>query len=273
MNFLIRSAKDTSNTWIPQCVQSTLGKESIAVNLSNDNDIQTLVQILGQANSLKEPYDLILFTDEMDQVDYPSVTHALTQLFTQHSLKGIELHEDARVLVTCSNGYEATPLMDADLIRNAVFLDLDAAPGELDSMSDLLIEALNYESLEDYQGNFLQERRLGIVAVQMAADDQIDGDDEELEGIYEVMIDEPVPEFLAYELALEAFHSNQAVSVLDDFQFHVIDLDSRKVLDNPYGFSMDNLNDHGCVKIESHIPRWVEKLLGLEELDESGIEP
>jgi hypothetical protein len=273
MNYLIRSAKDTSNSWITDCIQRNLGKETIALNLSNDNDIHTLRQILSQANRLKEPYDLILFTDEMDHVEYPAVTHALTQIFNQHRLEGVELHEETQVFVTCSNGYEATPMMDADLVRLAVLIDLDAAPGELDSMKDMLNEALGYESLADYQSNFLESRRLGVVAVQMASDDQIDGDDEGLEGIYEVTIDEPVPEFLAYELALEAFHCNQGVACLDDFQFHVVDLDSRKLLSNPYGFAMDNLGDHGCDKIESRIPRWAEKLLGLEPLDESGVEP
>lgn len=273
MNYLIRSAKETSNSWIPDCIQNKLGKETIALNLSDDNDIQTLGQILSQANSLKEPYDLILFTDEMDQVQYPAVTHALNQIFTHHTLNDVELHEDARVFVTCSNGYEATPLMDADLVRQAVFVDLDEAPGELDSMKEMLEEALDYESFDDYQSNFLEERRLGIVAVQMASDDQIDSDDEGLEGIYEVTIDEPVPEFLAYELALESFQCNQGVACLDDFQFYVVDLDSRKLLSNAYGFSMDNLSDHGCEKIKSHIPRWAEKLLGLDPIEGTEAKP
>ena len=273
MNFLIRSAKDTSNHWLPECVHTHTGKESLTVKLQSTDDVRTLGQILAQTNRLKEPYNLVLLIDHLEDVEYPAVTNALTQLFTEQSLNGISLQADTHVLVTCPHSpFDGNPLMDADLVRASAFIDLDKAPGEIDTMQKMLTEALEYESLDDYHDTLLEERRLGVIVIQMASDEDIDADDEGLEGVYEIRINEFAPDFLAYELALESFHTNIAVSTLDNFEFHVFDLDTKKPLES-FGFTMDGLNDYGCEKVASQVPRWAERALNLQVAGDNSYEP
>jgi len=228
MNYLIRSAKNTSNNWIEACVEEHTNIQCITATLRGQDDVPTLVSELTEAAAQKQPYHLLLNIEPRHENQHDSIVYVLMQLFLQRELSGIELHPDTKVLVVCPcSSLNSTPLMDGNLVRASALLDLEQAPGEIDRMQDMLKEALDYQTLEDYHDTLLHDRRLGVVVIQMVDDDEMDADDEGLEGIYEVNTHEPMPDFMAYQMAYESFHNWIPVSSLESFEFEVFDLDSK----------------------------------------------
>ncbi|MBK4736218.1 hypothetical protein [Noviherbaspirillum pedocola] len=66
-------------------------------------------------------------------------------------------------------------------------------------------------------------KTLQIHAVAVVPREDLDEDDREIPGTYEVTVQRDVSDGLAAWAALEAFHEKNGVEVLEDFEFHVFD--------------------------------------------------
>lgn len=64
-------------------------------------------------------------------------------------------------------------------------------------------------------------RILHVIAKPLSR--KLDPDDRSVKGTYGVEVSEDLSNPIAAGVALDMFHSNVAVSVLDDFEFHVVD--------------------------------------------------
>ena len=99
-----------------------------------------------------------------------------------------------------------------------------------------------------------------MVAVeQRCPDDEIHEDDHGISGLYQVYdIDPTMTEMEQAESALETFHANNGIAVLDDFEITVIDPVNRKIMETGEECEFEEFS---CWKISSDFEPWVRDLL------------
>jgi hypothetical protein len=99
-------------------------------------------------------------------------------------------------------------------------------------------------------------KRTLLVAVSTDLDtDDLRPDDCEVPGTYEVAgIDADLPDGHAADAALSSFHTSQAVEVLDDFRFAVLDPETKLELSPDADADRDDELD--CDKIDVNLPAW-----------------
>lgn len=103
-------------------------------------------------------------------------------------------------------------------------------------------------------------RSLYIAAIACTPLTELDHDDRDMEGLYLVEgIDSSLTDGDAADTALASFHAHQGVSVLDDFEFIVLDPSSKKALDPEHGEERD---EHDCVKLVDEIEPWMAYAMG-----------
>lgn len=98
-------------------------------------------------------------------------------------------------------------------------------------------------------------RTLYIAAIACTPLSELDHDDREVEGLYLVEgIDASLSDGDAADTALASFHAHQGVSVLDDFEFVVLDPASQTALFPEHGEDRD---EHDCVKLGDATEEWM----------------
>ena len=73
-----------------------------------------------------------------------------------------------------------------------------------------------------------------VIVVALSGESCTDALDEGIEGRYLAHFDEPVAASAAASVALDAFHGNTAIAVLDDFDIHV-ETEDGAILSEPDG--------------------------------------
>lgn len=82
----------------------------------------------------------------------------------------------------------------------------------------------------DSEGNSVHPIKVGLHAIPTTPRHLLDQEDDDVEGHYIITLKALTPSLLLANAALDAFHTRVPVSITDDFEYKVYDLDSGKVL-------------------------------------------
>lgn len=112
------------------------------------------------------------------------------------------------------------------------------APGDWDAGGDPSEVTLTFTmsrpiELQDVTGHLYSE--LAVAAIQIAEDDDLDEMDDQVAGVYSVLVRRRIPDADKATAALDAFHSSVGVSSLDDFVFYVFNPVTGLVLEEAEG--------------------------------------
>jgi hypothetical protein len=162
-------------------------------------------------------------------------------------------------------GEDESSLVDDGFIRS--FEDLDGLAKYLQSIgiipanTRVLKEREFEEALDAHYEEWLRTNRrsLLILASPNTALEDLDEEDDHVPGVYQVSVDPDVPEEDLADTALDIFHDNIAVEVLDDFDFCVVDPETNELLSQNDDYESYSGTHNGVFdeKIDTDVDRYM----------------